>query len=142
MGLFDLKSSAAESFRLMVDDADAFLRQVVVPRASNIQFQVEGVLFQAEYVPQGDGIKLQFWASLGYLPYSIESAPRRQMLIAILENLHNRGTVQFGINDANEIIVAQTFMARTIRLPDYIFIPLVAFLQEALPPIRLIGECL
>jgi hypothetical protein len=132
----------ANGFPQMVNDIDHFLRQVCVPDSSNLCFQIDGAPFQASYEPSDKGVKLQFWAHLGYLPFSVESAQRRRMLIDILEGSRLLPTVKFGVDRENQIIVTQTTFVPTIQPPAFIFVPLLAFVQEAMPFIRLIGECL
>lgn len=118
------------------------MRRLMMPRESNVQFQVDGVLFQACYQPDGKGFRLQFWAVLGYLPFSVESFRRRRMLITILDNISSRLNVQFGIDENKQIVISRTFKVPDIRPPEFIFLPLMSFLQEARPFVRLIGECL
>jgi hypothetical protein len=129
-------------FPQMADDIDHFLRQVLVPRSSNLSFQIDGAPFQASYEPTNNGIRLQIWAYLGFLPFSVESAQRRRMLIDILEGTRFLPTVKFGVNRENQIIVTQETIVPTIEPPTFIFVALAAFIQEAMPFIKLIGECL
>ena len=131
-----------EDLRLMVADTDWFLRRLCIPCSSNFQFQVDGVLYQASYQPEGKDIRLQLWAVLGYLPFSVESFQRRRMLLAILEGISTRLEVQFGIDATYQIIVTQSFRVSPIHLPEFIFTPIISFMQEARPFIQLIGECL
>lgn len=133
---------AAHNLPDMMDDIDHFLRQVWVPSASNLCFQIDGVPFQAGYKPEGNGVSLQIWAQLGYLPFSVESAQRRRMLISILEAARYLPRAKFGIDKENRIVVTQTVVAPSIQPPAFIFIPLTGFVQEAMPFIRLIGACL
>lgn len=134
--------SASEQLRLMIDDTDAFMRQVFVPHDSNLQFQVEGVLFHTKYYQNQAGFQLQIWTTLGYLPYSLESASRRQVLIAILEHLRYNAKARFGVNKEYQIVCTQTYTIKDIQPPLFIFIPLLDFLKETLPYLRLIGECM
>jgi hypothetical protein len=126
----------------MVDDADWFVQQVLVPQANNFQFQVDGIPFQAGYAVDDEGIKLHIWATLGYMPFSIESSDRRRVLVALLDGLRYGREAQFGINKENQIVVMQATTLTSVQFPEFIFVPLVAFLQKNLPFIRLIGECL
>ncbi len=142
INLLDPNFLADRPFRSMIDDAEQYLRQVWVPRASKLQFQVEGIPFQATYEPEENRIKIQIWAVLGFLPYSVESVERRRILINILEALRPLAPLKFGVNRENQIVVIQSFMVDDIRFPSYIFTVLIPFLQKALPYIRLIGECL
>ena len=141
--LFGSDASAPKNLRLLADDTDRFLRQVWVPSVSNLQFQIDGVPFQASYEPGEKGVKLQVWSILGYLPYSVESAQRRRMLMTILEGMHSLPRAKFGMNRENQIVVTLTIDVHdSIKPPAFIFVPLLSFLQEAMPFVRLIGECL
>lgn len=133
---------AGQPFRLMVDNAEQFIRQVWVPRTSKLQFQIDDIPFQATYEPEDNRIKIQIWAILGFLPYSVESVERRRILINILEALRPLAPLKFGVNRENQIVVIQSFTVDDIRFPSYIFTVLIPFLQKSLPYIRLIGECL
>lgn len=142
MSHVNLSALAPDQYRLLLNDTNEFLRQIMVPHASNIHFQVEGVLFQASYSLEGSTTRFQVWATLGYLPYSMESAQRRRLLISLLECLRYGKGAQFGVNKENQIIVTQVFTLEDMHPPLFIFGPLLAFLQASLPFIRLIGECL
>ncbi len=128
--------------RLMTSDPEGFLRRVWVPHSSKLQFQVDGVLFHAAYKAENNGVTIQIWSILGYLPYSVESAEKRHLLITLLEALRPLKPLIFGIDKENQIVVSQTFTTDAIRFPTYIFTVLIPFLQQALPHIRLIGELL
>jgi hypothetical protein len=140
--LFSSGSSGAENLRHLANNTERFLRELWVPRASNLQFLIDNVTFQASYAPEGDGVKLQLWATLGYLPYSVESHQRRRMLLAILEGAHALRNVHFGLNRDKQIIVTQTLVVPDLQPPAFIFVALVLFLQESRPFITLIGACL
>ncbi len=142
MTLSATKRPTPQDLHLLATDTDLFLRQVWIPKASNIRFQVEGVFYQARYQPDGEGVRLQIWAELGYLPFSLESAQRRRMLITILEGTAILKETQFGLTEKKQIIVTRTFNVPNIQPPGFIFISLIAFLQEARPFLKLIAECM
>ena len=122
--------------------SDGLLRQVGLPRHSNLSFEVEGVPFYACYDPDGQGLRLRIWAALCTMPFTAESVPRRRALTAILSATCDLPTARFGLNDENQIIVSGTFCDQNLQPPAFIFVGLTALLQEALPFIRLIGAYL
>lgn len=77
---------------------------------------------------------------LGYLPYSVLSHRKRQDLISILEATHRLPHIRFGVDEHMKILVTGTYKISKPPSPDYIFAPLVRFLEESMPFIRLIGE--
>jgi len=131
-----------QALRLMAENPDEFLRKVWVPQISKLQFQIDNVPFQARYEPEDDGIKLHIWAVLGYLPYSVESHRRRRALVSILDWAFALKNAKFGLNRESQIVVSYTEKVPDIRPPAFIFVPLVRFLQEARPFIKLIGEAI
>lgn len=85
---------------------------------------------------------IQLQAVLGYLPYTVESSERRSAILQILQAARLLGNVHFGLDHAGKIVVVGRFADETIVAPDFLFFPLVKFMQEAKPFIGLIGRYL
>jgi len=121
-------------------DTNQLVREMKPPSTSNVSFEACGIFFKARHVPDGENARLVIWGSLGYLPYTVSSAQKRQNLISILEATHRLSHVKFGIDKNMKILVTGEYKIATPPAPDYLFVPLVRFLEEALPFIRLVGE--
>lgn len=135
-------AKVSQKFFSFIGDREMFLQQIKPPAASHITFETQGILFKANHVPDGNVSHLLIWGALGYLPYSVSSYQKRQNLIAILEGAHSLRHVQFGVDAHMQILVTGTYKISKPLTPDYLFVPLVRFLEESLPFIRLIGEFL
>ncbi len=129
-------------FLSLVQDTDRFLREIKPPSESNLSFEAFGIHFKARHVPGNSHSTLAIWGTLGYLPYSVNSHKKRNELISILEATHRLRHVKFGVSPHMKIIVTGTFKISKPPTPDYIFVPLIHFLGESMPFIRLIGEYL
>lgn len=129
--------------RNIMGDSRPLARQVPPPCASRFTFQFDGVLFQASHTVGEGKIRLRIGAILGYMPYSAESAQRRRIVLRILEGSgSSKTTAKFGINADNQIVVRGEFLVDDIDPADFVFVPAVTFLRDAMPFIRLIGSCL
>lgn len=135
-------ANSAKKLLSLVGDKDKFLREIKPPTASKLTFQIDGILFKANHAPDGKVSHLTIWAELGYLPYSVNSSAKRKQLIAILEGTHILPHIKFGVDSRMRILVTGEYKITKPPSPDYLFIPLIRFLEESLPFIRLIGEYL
>lgn len=81
-------------------------------------------------------------AILGYLPYSINAHANRQAILTILVDTHKLFHVRFGLDQYGRIFAAGNYTTTTPKAPDFIFLPLTRFVQEAQPFIELIGKYL
>lgn len=134
-------SGASRPFSLF-KDTEQFLREIKPPTENNLSFEILGIPFKARHVPGQKNSTLVIWGVLGYLPYSVHSHQKRQALISILEATHRLPHVRFGVDPHMEIVVTGTYKISKPPAPDYIFMPLVRFLEESMPFVKLIGEYL
>lgn len=141
--VLDPNANPPTDFKDLVCDADSFLKHLKIPALDNLQFVFDGVLFRVSHKKQdaGNGV-LTVWAVLGYMPYSVVSKQKRKILIDILSSLRDLPLVKLGLDDSNRVIALGTFKTQSQNPIDYFFDPLLRFLQEAMPYIRLIGEAL
>jgi len=140
-----MSESHDANFQKCIDlfsNTESFISQIKVPKVSDLTFGVDGITFHARNTPKGPVADLLIWAVLGYLPYSVTSQKKRNSLITILEASHGLPTVRFGIDGEMKIIATGLFEIENPPTPNYIFVPLITFLQEARPFINLIGEYL
>lgn len=121
-------------------DSNQFLREIKTPTVSNISFEAAGIFFKARHMPTGNHSNLLIWGTLGYLPYSVSSPQKRQDLITILESTRRLPHIKFGVDPHMKIIVTGEYKITLPPTPDYLFVPLIRFLEESLPFVRLIGE--
>lgn len=140
MAATDLQKDAA-NFTLF-DSTDSFLKRIRVPKISDLCFEVDGIPLNATNDSDSGTGKLIIWATLGYLPFSITSAEKRHALIQILEASHILPNVKIGISNEMKIVVTGCYEVSIPPSPNYIFEPVIQFIQESRPFIRLVGEYL
>ncbi len=133
---------ARSSVYALLDEHDSLIRKVQVPRISSLNFEVDGIPMSASNQTESGTGKLVLWATLGYLPYSITSQERRAAIVRILESSHVLPNVKVGITPSMKIIVTASYDIEIPPTPNYIFEPVIAFIQEARPFIRLIADYL
>ena len=131
--------SDMEALRCLVEN-DGVFQRAGVESPCHIRFQAAGVPFEAFYVQEKESIRLQFLGTLGYVPFTVESAARRRLLIAVLRSLPRTETAHFALNEAYQITVSGVFYLAAIQPPLFIFQALMSFLQETMPYIALVGE--
>ncbi|MDR3425182.1 MAG: hypothetical protein P4M13_08980 [Alphaproteobacteria bacterium] len=122
-----------------LDDEFKGLPSAVVER---FRFGFDGLNFDVRRVAQEGGLCFLVNATIGYLPFSIESAQRRDAIKAIVQATRVLPNVHFVIDAASKISAGALFDATRVVSPDFIFHPLMLFMQEARPFIRLIGKYL
>ena len=115
-------------------------------RAPNLieqfKFDYDGMNFDARRITQNNGYRFLMTARIGRLPFSIESAERRNAIKTIVLASRTLPKVRFNIDHSGNIAAGALFDTITTVSPDFIFFPLTLFLQEARPFMRLIGEYL
>ncbi|MDD3181740.1 MAG: hypothetical protein PHD48_02910 [Alphaproteobacteria bacterium] len=124
------------------DGTDSFIKQIKVPKISNFSFEVDGIPMNAINHNESGVDKLILWATLGYLPFSITSQEKRRALIQILEGSHILPHVKVGVSADMKIVVTGIYEISIPPTPNYIFEPVIQFIQESRPFIRLIAEYL
>lgn len=106
------------------------------------RFSFDGLDFDVRRVGGADGHRFLVTAAIGYLPYTIESAERREAIKAIIIASRGLPTVRFGVDVSTKISAGAFYDLPEVVLPDSIFYPLTLFMQEARPFISLIGKYL
>lgn len=124
----------------IIKDLDYLLVSPGASRAQNFIFHLDGIPFEARRKEQEHGPLVQIQAVLGYLPYSQESRERRKAILKILQESRRLIHARFGLDRAGKILVVGRYADQTIIAPDFIFFPLMKFMQEAKPFITLIGR--
>jgi len=129
-----------EELLRQLDEQFAVLRPSLIER---FRFELDGIKVDVRRVQQtGKGYSFVITATLGYLPFTIESAERRQSIRTIVEGACGLPHLRFSIDHASKITVGGVFDVAETVAPDFIFYPLTLFLQEARPFIQLIGRYL
>jgi len=106
------------------------------------KFDLDGMTFDARRIAQKNGYRFLVTARLGCMPFSIESAERRNAIKAIVLAARRLPKVQFAIDPSGKITAGALFDVIQTVAPDFIFYPLTLFLQEARPFMKLIGQYL
>lgn len=118
------------------------LEQLWRPRPSSYSFQVEGVIYAVQSTPCDDGVHLSITAEIGTMPYTAESAPRRQMLKRILESSERLKVASLKVNDKGLIVLQSELAIVPEHAPEMSFARLVVFINQVQPYIKLIGSYL
>ncbi len=105
-------------------------------------FSFDGIVFDIRHIVTREGHRFVFNATIGYLPFSIESKARREAIKAILMATRSLTSVHFSVDSASRIAAGAFYDVDKIVPPDVIFHPLISFLQEARPFMNLIGKYL
>lgn len=126
------------------DHLEGKLRSVGMERFENISFHIDDIPYHVNHKrdPKSGRSLIYIQAVLGFLPFSIESAEKRQSLLAILSAARALPHVRFGVDFQNRIFAAANFSAATVVAPDFMFYPLMLFLQQSRPFMDLIGTYL
>lgn len=139
-----LAHGEAEEKRNFIKDIDYLITTVDSDKIERLSFMVNDIPFYVthkKYNSDGENV-VCIQAVLGFLPYSIDGYERRQAIRAILDATHALLHARFGVDHYGRIFAAGKFVPHTKISPDFIFYPLICFIQEAQPFIDLIGEYL
>lgn len=109
-------------------------------KIERFKFELDGLNFDIRRIDHDSKHRFIINATIGYLPFSIESSERREAIKTIVMATRALPNVRFSINSASRISAGALFDAAHIVAPDFIFYPLTLFLQEARPFINLIGK--
>jgi hypothetical protein len=98
--------------------------------------------FDVRCAQQESGYRFLVTATMGYMPFSIESDERREAIKTIIISTRSLPNVRFGVDTSSRVSASALFEMERIVAPDFIFYPLILFMQEARPFIQLIGKYL
>jgi hypothetical protein len=121
---------------------DSLLERLWKNRASTFEFQVDGVLFHIQNVPEGADTRFHISAEIGFMPFTQESAPRRMMLMTILSYTVHFPTARFDLGPDGKITVSEEVLISEAEAPEMCFSRIIFFIQQTMPYIRLIGTIL
>ncbi len=105
-------------------------------------FNLDGIVFDIRHIVTQEGHRFVFNATIGYLPFSIESKNRREAIKTIIMATRSLISVHFSIDSSSRIAAGAFYDVDKIVPPDVIFYPLMSFLQESRPFMNLIGQYL
>ena len=106
------------------------------------RFSFDGLDFDVRRIAQQNGHRFLVNATMGYMPFSIESGERREAIKTIIAATRVLPSVRFTVDTTSKISAGALFDITQIVSPDFIFYPLSLFMQEARPFIKLIGKYL
>ena len=104
------------------------------------RFSFDGLDFDVRRIVHLKGHRFLVNATMGYMPFSIESSERREAIKTIIAASRVLPSVHFVVDTTSKISAGAMFDITHIVSPDFIFYPLTLFLQEARPFIQLIGK--
>ncbi|MDD3288010.1 MAG: hypothetical protein PHX43_03270 [Alphaproteobacteria bacterium] len=136
--LFSLLSQRGGSAKTGYEE---LLKKIWTSRPNKFGFQVEGVDFRVQLIPQSENQHLVS-AEIGYLPFTAESAQKRHIIKTILDSTSRVKEAKFGISDDGKIGLVGEITVNVNEDPELSFARIIVFLQKTLPYIRLIGKAL
>jgi hypothetical protein len=135
-------SDAPVNFDALLQRLDQQSESTSSVQVQRFCFIYDGLNFDVRRIETKKGPRFLISATIGYLPFSIESAFRRDAVKTIIMASQSLPSVQFLVDASSRITAAVLFDALPIAVPDFIFYPLTLFMQEARPFIALIGKYL
>ncbi|MDE2029233.1 MAG: hypothetical protein KGI97_01580 [Alphaproteobacteria bacterium] len=136
---------AEVNFEDLLRQLDAHCAALPPAMFERFRFELDGIGVDVRRIKQSDGRNgdnFLITASIGSLPFSIESPERRQAIRDIVAAARTLPRVHCSIDMAGRITAGGLFEATRVMPPDFIFHPLALFLQEARPFMNLIGRYL
>jgi hypothetical protein len=126
-------------------DLEQALKEIDVRRIHHVSFTLNDIPFYVTPIKMPSGsqeMRICMQAILGFLPYSMEDTERRYALETIILSTRKLKNVRFGVDYLSRIYVAGFYNTTTLSSPNFIFYPLVSFLQETQAYIDLVGKYL
>jgi len=130
------------NFESLLRKLDHEFSSVSTAKIERFQFSLDDLNFDIRRINQEDKHRFIINAVIGYLPFSIESSDRREAIKTIVTAARTLPNVRFTINASSKISAGAVFDMDDLVAPDFIFYPLMLFLQEARPFVSLIGKFL
>lgn len=135
-------TATSDDVQNIVKDIDYLITPLSVEQLRTLSFMVDDIPMTVR-PSKTDGLcKIQIEATLGYLPFTIESSQRRDTILHILHEAGSLFNVRFGVTRDSKIMAVGAYETDIAQAPDFIFYPLMKFLEEARPFMALIGKYL
>jgi hypothetical protein len=135
-------SSSPASFEDLLRTLDEEFARLPFKTLEEFRFNFDGLDFEVKRVKHEDAYRFLVTATFGYMPFTIEADERREAIKIIISATQKLPKVRLGVNTRSQISACAMFDVTEIVAPDFIFYPLVLFMQEAGPFIQLIGKYL
>lgn len=130
------------NFRELTQKFDEQAAKLSLKKLDRFCFGVDGLDFDVCRVVHNGKHHFLVCATIGYMPFSIESEDRRSAIKTIILASHTLPKVRFDIDTSSRIRARALFNAPEKVSLELIFYPLVLFMQEARPFVELIGKYL
>jgi hypothetical protein len=135
---FDL----TQNFDELLQELNQKLTAVPYKSIERFRFSFDGLDFDVRRACREQNECFLLNATVGYMPFTIESDERRDAIKTIIISSWRLPTVRFGVDLSSKILAGGVFDVSSIVRPDLMFYPLTLFMQEARPFINLIGNYL
>jgi hypothetical protein len=133
---------ASDSFEDLLKKLGKEFASIPFKDVEKFHFTFDGLAFNVHRAEQGNGRRFLMSATIGYMPFTIESTERRKAIQTIILSSRRLPTVRFGVSVSGKISAAAMLEVPHMSAPDSLFYPLTLFMQEARPFIQLIGQYL
>lgn len=128
------------NFDDLLQTIDAHFSHSATANFERFSFELDGLAIEVRRIPQDEEHRFLIAATVGHLPFSAESPERRHAVRTIVQAAHILPTVHFTIDACGKICAGGLFDQSQVVSPDFVFHPLMLFLQEARPFMRLIAH--
>ena len=130
------------SFHELTQKFDEHVAKISQKTLDRFCFGVDGLDFDVCRIFHNGKYHFLINATIGYMPFSIESGDRRNAIKTIVLATRSLPKVRFDIDTSSRIVARALFNAPEKVSLELIFYPLILFMQEARPFVGLIGKYL
>jgi hypothetical protein len=135
-------SRPSENIQALTLNFDEEMTKLSLKTVDSFSFSVDGMDFDVRRVMHKDKYHFLVNATIGYMPFTIESGDRREAIKTIILGAQKLPVVRFGVDTSSRIIASALLSAPQNFSMELIFYPLTLFLQETRPFAALIGKYL
>ncbi|MDD3370746.1 MAG: hypothetical protein PHE27_02850 [Alphaproteobacteria bacterium] len=140
--LFDKTADFSPNFEELLGRLTEKLTTTPYKTVERFCFSYDGLNFDVHRVNRESDQSFLVNATIGYMPYTVESVERREAIKTIIVSSRVLPNVRFGVDVTSKISAGGVFDISCVVKPDLVFYPLMLFMQEARPFIQLIGKYL
>ena len=134
--------SLSLNFGSLLDRLSQKFAEVSSATVECFRFSYDGLNFDVRRLEKDGQHLFLVNATIGYMPFSVESVERREAIRSIIWGARSLPRVRFSVDTSSRISASALFDVKDLVSPDFLFYPLMLFLQEARPFIALIGQYL
>jgi hypothetical protein len=132
-------SDSSIDFETLLRQIDEEIALVAPSMVRRFSFELDGLDFEVRRIKSDEGYRFLFTTTLGYLPFTIQSRERREAVQILMEEAQGLPTVHFIMGLGGKITAGGLIDVEKLLAPDFLFYPLILFIQEARPFLNLLS---